>query len=106
MEDHGSHTFANYKNFGLHQGALKIRDYGKLGLDFLMKNYGEQIKQALAEVMAKKNQQNPGRPPNSSGNKSRLNQKILRNKRSLSQNLKLPTTYFKSHAIFLPPARF
>lgn len=51
--DHGSHTIASSGNFGIHEGVLKIRDYGELGLDYLLINYGAEIKQAAAETMAK-----------------------------------------------------
>lgn len=53
MIDHGAHTILDSSNFGLHEGLLKIRDYGELGLDFLLKNYEKEIEQALVETMAK-----------------------------------------------------
>ena len=50
---HGGHTLPESENFGMHDGKLKIRDYGELGLDVLLKNYGKQLQQALDETMAK-----------------------------------------------------
>lgn len=51
--EHGGHTMPGTSNFGVHDGKLKIRDYGELGLDVLLKEYGAQLKQALDETMAK-----------------------------------------------------
>jgi hypothetical protein len=53
VRKNGGHTIADNSNFGLHHGQLKIRDYGELGLDFLLSNYADQLEQAFAETMAK-----------------------------------------------------
>lgn len=50
---HGGHTMPGKSNFGLHDGQIKLRDYGELGLEVLLKDYGNQLKQALEKTMAK-----------------------------------------------------
>ena len=53
MLNNGQHTITGSDNFGWHDGKLKIRDYGELGLDFLLENYRDELREALAETMAK-----------------------------------------------------
>lgn len=47
---HG-HTFQGSDNFGVHEGRLKLRDYGELGLEATIEKYEEVIAQALEQQM-------------------------------------------------------
>ena len=53
VHEHGGHTMRGGSNFGLHEGKLKLRDYGELGLEVLLKQYGVELQQALDKTMAK-----------------------------------------------------
>ncbi len=48
--EHGDHTLPGKSNFGLHEGKIKLRDYGERKLPVILKQYGEQLSQVLEET--------------------------------------------------------
>jgi len=50
FEQHG-HTFQGSDNFGIHDGRLKLLDYGGVGLESVINQYEEVIAEALRQQM-------------------------------------------------------
>ena len=45
----GGHTLPQAKNYGIHDGKVKLLDYGEVGLDKLLAKYGYLLQQVLEE---------------------------------------------------------
>ena len=45
----GGHTLPQSKNYGLHEGTIKLRDYGERDLKELLTKYGHLLREAILE---------------------------------------------------------